>query len=150
MTEEEILFEAEELMEKTSTFLRHELRTIRTGRASPALLDMIKVDYYGAPTALKSLANVTAPEANLLVGLLTNGRSVGRCASQTIRHGIDQRGRQGRRRRTLNAERWRFVDEIGLRLVAGRRRPLLSHTRPRIGSVRIVELFDRHHIDHDD
>lgn len=67
MTEEEILFEAEELMDKTSTFLRHELRTIRTGRASPALLDMIKVDYYGAPTALKSLANVTAPEANLLV-----------------------------------------------------------------------------------
>jgi len=67
MTEEEILFEAEALMEKATTFLRNEFRTIRTGRASPALLDMIKVDYYGVPTALKSLANVTAPEANLLV-----------------------------------------------------------------------------------
>jgi len=67
MTEEEILFEAEGLMEKAATFLSNEFRTIRTGRASPALLDMIKVDYYGAPTALKSLANVSAPEANLLV-----------------------------------------------------------------------------------
>ena len=67
MTEDEIAFEAEELMEKAVTFLRNEFRTIRTGRASPAILDTIKVDYYDSPTPLKSLANISAPEPSLLV-----------------------------------------------------------------------------------
>jgi len=67
MTDEEIICTAGEQMEKAVTFLRNELRTIRTGRASPAILDTIKVDYYGAATALKSLANISAPQANLLV-----------------------------------------------------------------------------------
>ena len=67
MTQEEIAFEAEALMEKAFTFLRQEYRTLRTGRASPALLDTLKVNYYGAPTPLKSLANISAPEPNLLV-----------------------------------------------------------------------------------
>ena len=67
MTLDEITFEAEERMEKAATFLRQEFRTIRAGRASPAILDTIKVDYYGAATALKSLANISAPEANLII-----------------------------------------------------------------------------------
>jgi ribosome recycling factor len=67
MMPDEIAFEAEELMEKAATFLRQEFRTIRTGRASPAIMDTIKVDYYGASTALKSLANISAPEANLII-----------------------------------------------------------------------------------
>lgn len=46
---------------------RHELAQIRTGRASPALLDSVKVPYYGAPTPLKSLANITVPEARLIM-----------------------------------------------------------------------------------
>lgn len=46
---------------------RHELAQIRTGRASSALLDSVKVPYYGAPTPLKSLANITVPEARLIV-----------------------------------------------------------------------------------
>ena len=40
--------------------------SVRTGRASPALLDRIQVDYYGAPTPLKQLATISAPEARLL------------------------------------------------------------------------------------
>jgi ribosome recycling factor len=64
---DEIAFEAEEKMEKAVTFLRNEFRTIRTGRASPALVDAIRVDYYGASTSLKELANLSAPEANLIV-----------------------------------------------------------------------------------
>ena len=44
----------------------HEFSTVRTGRASPALLDRIMVDYYGAATPLKQLATVSAPEARLL------------------------------------------------------------------------------------
>lgn len=64
---DEIAFDAEEKMEKAVTFLRNEFRTIRTGRASPALVDMIRVDYYGASTSLKELANLSAPQANLIV-----------------------------------------------------------------------------------
>lgn len=67
MDSDEIAFEAEEKMEKAVSFLRSEFRTIRTGRASPALVDTIRVDYYGAPTSLKELANLSAPEANLIV-----------------------------------------------------------------------------------
>ena len=64
---DEIIFNAEEKMEKAVECLRSELRGIRTGRASTALVDNIKVDYYGNPTPLKQLANISTPEANLVV-----------------------------------------------------------------------------------
>jgi len=67
MSREEITFEAEEKMDKAVGFVRSEFRTIRTGRASPALVDGIKVEYYGTSTSLKELASVSAPEANLIV-----------------------------------------------------------------------------------
>lgn len=59
--------EATHRMESAVEHYRNELAHIRSGRASPALLDGVKVPYYGAPTPLKSLANVTAQEARLLV-----------------------------------------------------------------------------------
>lgn len=62
-----ILLEAEEKMEKTEANLHEELQQVRTGRAHPGLLDGIRVDYYGAPTPLNKLANVSAPEPRLLV-----------------------------------------------------------------------------------
>ena len=67
MSSEEITLEAETRMDKAVDFLRDEYRGIRTGRASTALVDNIRVDYYGSPTPLKQLANITAPEANLIV-----------------------------------------------------------------------------------
>ena len=67
MSLEEIALEAEESMEKAVNHLRQEFRGIRTGRASPALLDTIKVNYYGSPTGIKEMATVAAPEANLIV-----------------------------------------------------------------------------------
>ncbi len=54
-------------MEKTIAALKDELNTIRTGRASPALFDKIKVDYYGTPTPLKQTANISVPEARMIV-----------------------------------------------------------------------------------
>jgi ribosome recycling factor len=54
-------------MDKSVDALHKELASIRTGRATPALVDRLHIDYYGAPTPLQSLANVTAPEARLLV-----------------------------------------------------------------------------------
>jgi len=67
MSSEEIYLEAEDKMEKAVEFLRHEYRTIRTGRASTALVDNLRVEYYGSPTPLKQLANLSVPEANLIV-----------------------------------------------------------------------------------
>lgn len=54
-------------MKKSVDVAREELSKIRTGRANPHLLDAIRVDYYGTPTALKQLAAVTAPEPRLLI-----------------------------------------------------------------------------------
>jgi len=64
---DEILKETEERMKKTVEFFRKELAGIRAGRATPALLDRIMVDYYGTQTPLNQLANVSAPEPRLLV-----------------------------------------------------------------------------------
>ena len=54
-------------MEKALDHFRSELRSIRTGRASPAMLQTIKVDYYGSQTPLEQIASVTAPQADLLI-----------------------------------------------------------------------------------
>jgi ribosome recycling factor len=62
----ELLADARERMSKSVESIRHEFGSVRTGRASPALLDRISVDYYGTTTPLKQLATITAPEARLL------------------------------------------------------------------------------------
>jgi ribosome recycling factor len=61
------LLEAEERMKKAIEAVRREMAKIRTGKATPALLDTVRVDYYGSPTALQKVASVSAPEARLLV-----------------------------------------------------------------------------------
>jgi ribosome recycling factor len=62
----ELLADAGDRMTKSVEATRSEFGSVRTGRASPALLDRIVVDYYGAPTPLKQLATISAPEARLL------------------------------------------------------------------------------------
>jgi len=73
-TEEEVTIAAEELeldaedrMTKAITALNQKLNTVRTGRANPGILDRVMVDYYGAPTPLKSLAGVSVPDAGTLI-----------------------------------------------------------------------------------
>ena len=56
----------ESKMTKTLESLEKELSTVRAGRANPHILDKIKVDYYGAPTPLQQVANVTVPEARMI------------------------------------------------------------------------------------
>ena len=63
---DELLVDAAERMAKSVESCRHELTTVRTGRASPHLLDRVNVDYYGAETPLKQLAQVAATDARLL------------------------------------------------------------------------------------
>lgn len=67
MAMDEILFAVEEKMESAVTYLRHEFRGIRTGRASAGLVDHIKVEYYGSPTDLRQLAAIATPNATLIV-----------------------------------------------------------------------------------
>lgn len=62
-----IYAETEDRMDKVIFAFQRELATLRAGRATPALLDRIEVDYYGAMTPLNQLAGVTAPESRLLV-----------------------------------------------------------------------------------
>jgi ribosome recycling factor len=64
---EDVLKDAEERMKKAIEALRRDLLTIRTGRATPALIDKMAVEYYGTPMPLNQLATVTAPEPRLLV-----------------------------------------------------------------------------------
>jgi ribosome recycling factor len=62
----ELLTDARERMHKSVESTRHEFATVRTGRASPALLDRVNVEYYGTQTSLRQLAQISAPEARLL------------------------------------------------------------------------------------
>jgi len=63
----DIIQDAKKRMSKAIDALRNELATIRAGRANPAILDRVQVEYYGAPTPLNQLANISAPEARMLV-----------------------------------------------------------------------------------
>jgi ribosome recycling factor len=70
----EVLAEARERMEKTIDALRADLMTYRTGRASPALVERITVEYYGSPTPLQQLATISVPEPQqLLIRPFTRG-----------------------------------------------------------------------------
>lgn len=62
-----ILSLVEKKMKLASEGLRQELSTIRTGRASPSIVEHLKIDYAGTPTPLNQVAGITAPEARLLV-----------------------------------------------------------------------------------
>lgn len=64
---ENALKEAKRGMEKALGHFRTELQTIRTGRASPAMLQSVKVNYYGSQTPLEQIASVTAPQADLIL-----------------------------------------------------------------------------------
>jgi ribosome recycling factor len=63
---DDIKQDAEGRMQKAVEALRHEMSKIRTGRASPAILDHVRVDYYGNPTPLNQVANVTVTDARML------------------------------------------------------------------------------------
>jgi len=67
MDQDEILLDTEERMEKAVEVFRSQLKGLRTGRATPGLVDSIRVDYYGSPTSLKQLANVSVPEPQQIV-----------------------------------------------------------------------------------
>lgn len=67
MTTQELLKDVEEKMEKAVAVFTNEVKGIRTGRATPGLVENIRVEYYGSPTPLKQIASISVPEPRLLV-----------------------------------------------------------------------------------
>jgi ribosome recycling factor len=67
MDNDEIMLDAEERMEKAVEVFRGSLQGLRTGRASPGLVDSVRVNYYGSPTPLKQVANISCPEPQQIV-----------------------------------------------------------------------------------
>jgi len=67
MSTQAVISESKSKMQKAVDVLQDELKAFRGGRATPALVEHIRVDYYGSPTPLKSLATISAPEADMLV-----------------------------------------------------------------------------------
>ncbi len=63
----EVLLAAEEKMDKCVEFLHHELSGLRTGKASPSLVENITVEYYGTATRLRDISNISTPEPRLIV-----------------------------------------------------------------------------------
>ncbi|MCK5675520.1 MAG: ribosome recycling factor [Verrucomicrobia bacterium] len=64
---DDILLETEDKMNKALQFLQQELAGLRTGKAHPSLVDTITVDYYGTPSRLRDIANISTPEPRLIV-----------------------------------------------------------------------------------
>ena len=67
----------DEKMNKTIAALSEEFASVRAGRANPALLDQVKVDYYGSPTPLKQLCNIQVPDPRTLLVIPFDPKSVG-------------------------------------------------------------------------
>ena len=67
----------EERSKKTIAILKEDLNTVRAGRANPALLDKVTVDYYGSPTPLKNLANISVPDPRTLLIAPFDPKSIG-------------------------------------------------------------------------
>ncbi|HEX3032362.1 MAG TPA: ribosome recycling factor [Bacillota bacterium] len=63
----ELMADSEEKMQKSVQALQKDLTTLRVGRATPSLLDKVLVEYYGVPTPINQMANVTAPEPRMLM-----------------------------------------------------------------------------------
>lgn len=82
-----ILLTAEEHMEKSIKHLEHEFKAVRTGRATPSLIDTVRVDYYGAQTELKSMAAISSPEPTQLLVKPFDAQSLG-----AIKQAIEQAG----------------------------------------------------------
>lgn len=64
---EEVLADVERRMHKAIEHFRHDLAAVRTGRATPALLEHVQVDYYGTPTPVNQLATISVPEPRMLL-----------------------------------------------------------------------------------
>lgn len=73
----DVIASLKERTEKSKSVLKEELNTVRAGRANPALLDKIVVDYYGSPTPLKNISNISVPDPRTLLISPFDPKSIG-------------------------------------------------------------------------
>jgi len=74
---QDVIKDATTRMGKTASVLKSDLQTLRAGRASPQILDRIQVDYYGTPTPLQQVGNISSPEPRMLVISLWDPKMLG-------------------------------------------------------------------------
>jgi ribosome recycling factor len=125
---DDALLEATDRMEKTLEALRRDLGTIRTGRASPGIVEHIKVDYYGAPTPLNQLATISTPEARLIVIQPWDRGSIGAVEKAILKSDIG-----------LNPSNDGTVIRLAIpQLTEDRRREIAKQVRKRVEDARIA------------
>jgi ribosome recycling factor len=77
MAIDDVLLDSDDRMDKSVEALRRELSSIRTGRASPGLIESLKVSYYGTPTPLSQMASISVPEARVLMVQVWDRSAIG-------------------------------------------------------------------------
>ncbi len=126
MIDDELL-DAADRMEKAAEALRRDLATIRTGRASPAIVEHLQVDYYGTPTPLNQLATISAPEARLIVIQPWDRGSIGAVEKAVLKSDIG-----------LNPSNDGTVIRLAIpQLTEERRREIAKQVRKRVEDARI-------------
>ncbi len=127
MTDDELL-DANDRMEKAVDALRRDLATIRTGRASPAIVEHLQVDYYGTPTPLNQLATISTPEARLIVIQPWDRGSIGAVEKAILKSDIG-----------LNPSNDGTVIRLAIpQLTEERRREIAKQVRKRVEDARIA------------
>jgi ribosome recycling factor len=127
MIDDELL-DAADRMEKTADALRRDLGTIRTGRASPAIVEHLQVDYYGTPTPLNQLATISTPEARLIVIQPWDRGSIGTVEKAILKSDIG-----------LNPSNDGTVIRLAIpQLTEERRREIAKQVRKRVEDARVA------------
>ena len=127
MIDDELL-DAADRMEKAVDALRRDLAAIRTGRASPAIVEHLQVDYYGTPTPLNQLATISAPEARLIVIQPWDRESIGAVEKAILKSDIG-----------LNPSNDGTVIRLAIpQLTEERRREIAKQVRKRVEDGRIA------------
>ncbi|QQE10849.1 ribosome recycling factor [Planctomycetota bacterium] len=124
-----IILESEESMDKAVEYLKGELKGIRTGRASTALVEYVKVDYYGSMTDLRQLAMITVPEPTQLLIKPFDASSVQACAKAIQNAGLG-----------LNPQVDGKQIRLNLPALSGERRQQLIGTVKQMGETTKVQL----------
>lgn len=125
---DDALLDATDRMEKAADALRRGLATIRTGRASPALVEHLRVDYYGTETPLNQLATISTPEARLIVIQPWDKASIGAVEKAILKSDIG-----------LNPSNDGTVIRLAIpQLTEERRRDIAKQVRKRVEDARVA------------
>lgn len=126
--EQEQLKDAKSRMRKAVEALVQELATVRTGRASPGIVEHLRVEYYGTPTPLNQLATITAPDARLLVIQPYDRTSIGAIEKGILKSDLG-----------LTPNNDGTVIRLAIPpLTEERRRELVKHVRKRVEEARVA------------